>query len=213
MSLFKTNNVYLFVPNLIGYSRVVAAVAAYAVALTHPATFLALYTASFVLDAADGMAARALDQCSTFGAILDMITDRAATSGLLVLLSHLMGSEYAFAAAMLIGLDFTSHFVRMYATLSLGGASHKDVGQAKYSFLALYYSNRTFMGALCVGQEFLYLALYARHFWPEVAWVQWAVYALAPLFAGKQLANLQQLLDGMRHLADDDAAKRSKQKK
>ena len=47
---------------------------------------LLLYLLSFVGDLFDGMAARAYDQCSTFGAVLDMLTDRVTTAGMLVML-------------------------------------------------------------------------------------------------------------------------------
>jgi CDP-diacylglycerol--inositol 3-phosphatidyltransferase len=39
-----------------------------------------LYFVSSILDVADGKAARALDQTSKFGAVLDMVTDRSAAS-------------------------------------------------------------------------------------------------------------------------------------
>jgi CDP-diacylglycerol--inositol 3-phosphatidyltransferase len=42
----------------------------------HPKMCTLLYGVSCLLDAVDGMAARALDQTSKFGAVLDMVTDR-----------------------------------------------------------------------------------------------------------------------------------------
>ena len=48
-----------------------------------------MYEYSGLLDAFDGMAARALNQCTKFGAMLDQLTDRAATSMLLMALSVL----------------------------------------------------------------------------------------------------------------------------
>lgn len=196
-------SVYLFVPNLIGYARVATAIAAYYYCLSNPTWFLALYAVSFVADAADGMAARALGQCSRFGAILDMITDRAATCGLLVLLATLLGPHTAFPAALLVGLDITSHMARMYSSLALGDESHKS-HVSPFWFLNIYYTNRKVMGATCVGQEFLYLALYAQHWWPQVQAITYAVYVLAPLFALKQWANFEQLLDGLMRLAAED---------
>lgn len=47
---------------------------------------IALYVASFVGDLFDGMAARKLGQTSTFGGLIDMVTDRCATTGLLCVL-------------------------------------------------------------------------------------------------------------------------------
>jgi hypothetical protein len=78
--------VWLFVPNQIGYLRALLALWAFVYALPHSwgktamaaaaadaPSFVALYFASYILDAADGMAARALGQTSAFGALLDMV--------------------------------------------------------------------------------------------------------------------------------------------
>ena len=91
MTATTANDVLWFVPNLIGYLRVVMALAA----LTLMAIsgddywFLAvlLYIGSFVGDLFDGWAARKLDQCSVMGGLLDMVTDRCATLGFLYILS------------------------------------------------------------------------------------------------------------------------------
>lgn len=50
---------------------------------THPKFCTVAYCVSALLDAVDGMAARALGQTSKFGAILDMVTDRSVPPGLL----------------------------------------------------------------------------------------------------------------------------------
>ena len=47
-----------------------------------------LYLLSFIGDLFDGMAARKFNQTSKFGGLLDMVTDRCATLGLLFVLSH-----------------------------------------------------------------------------------------------------------------------------
>ena len=73
-------NVFLFVPNLIGYLRVVTAAASLYYMPIHPKACLLLYFVSCILDAVDGQAARALNQTSKFGAVLDMVTDRLAVA-------------------------------------------------------------------------------------------------------------------------------------
>ncbi|XP_057495335.1 probable CDP-diacylglycerol--inositol 3-phosphatidyltransferase 2 [Actinidia eriantha] len=50
--------------------------------------FSALYFVSFVCDALDGWFAQKFNQVSTFGAVLDMVTDRISTACLLVILSQ-----------------------------------------------------------------------------------------------------------------------------
>jgi len=57
------NPVYFYVPNLIGYGRVIAAIAAFFYTFSNYSAFLWLYTISYSLDALDGIAARKLNQC------------------------------------------------------------------------------------------------------------------------------------------------------
>lgn len=77
-------NIFLFWPNIIGYFRIVLAIASLYYMPLHPRTCSLLYSASCLLDALDGYAARYFDQSTRFGAVLDMITDRCTTSSLLV---------------------------------------------------------------------------------------------------------------------------------
>ncbi|KAH0583964.1 CDP-diacylglycerol-inositol 3-phosphatidyltransferase [Termitomyces sp. 'cryptogamus'] len=71
-----SENVFLFVPNLIGYSRILLAGLSLHFMSYHPKYCTLLYVVSCLLDAVDGQAARALNQTSKFGAVLDMVTDR-----------------------------------------------------------------------------------------------------------------------------------------
>ncbi|KAJ2059416.1 phosphatidylinositol synthase 1 (CDP-alcohol phosphatidyltransferase1) [Coemansia sp. S146] len=86
-------DVFWFVPNLIGYSRVLlSGVAAYSMYYEHPSVMFISYALSELLDAADGYYARKLGQCSKFGEVLDMVTDRCTTTVLLTYLAHLYPS-------------------------------------------------------------------------------------------------------------------------
>lgn len=98
-------NIFLFVPNLIGpslslsllrrprerpltsflatgYTRVILGALALTYMPTHPKFCTFAYCVSALLDAVDGVAARALGQTSKFGAILDMVTDRCVSGSL-----------------------------------------------------------------------------------------------------------------------------------
>jgi hypothetical protein len=61
--LFTMNPVYFYVPNLIGYGRIIAAIVAFIYAFSNHIVFLWLYAISYTLDALDGIAARKLNQC------------------------------------------------------------------------------------------------------------------------------------------------------
>ncbi len=88
----SNRDVFLYIPNLIGYSRVLFSLLSFVLMIFAPqhqnqwSTAIILYIASFTLDLFDGMAARKFNQCSDFGGLLDMITDRCSTLGLLFIL-------------------------------------------------------------------------------------------------------------------------------
>jgi hypothetical protein len=65
---------------------------------------------------------------------------------------------YALFYLALVSLDIGAHWAQMYASLLSRAASHKDVGDAKWALLRLYYTKRIFMGMLCVGAEVFYMA-------------------------------------------------------
>lgn len=139
----QTNeNIFLFVPNLIGYLRIVLALCSLYFMPLHPRRCSFLYSISCLLDALDGMAARKFQQSTRFGAVLDMVTDRCATACLLVFLSTAKPA-YSMIFQGLISLDFASHYMHMYATLVMGGQgqSHKNVSQ-KNRIMYLYYTNK-----------------------------------------------------------------------
>lgn len=75
-------------------------------------------------DELDGRAARSFDQTSTLGALLDMVTDRVATTGLLAILCAVY-PDWSLVFLMLLMLDISSHWFQMYSTLLAGSQTHK----------------------------------------------------------------------------------------
>jgi CDP-diacylglycerol--inositol 3-phosphatidyltransferase len=161
-------NVYLFWPNLVGklehpcnffsffqllrsmiapgYARVILAVASLYYMPLHPRTCSFLYSISCLLDALDGYLARLFHQSTTFGSVLDMVTDRCTTACLLVFLSSAW-PRWSIVFQGLISLDLASHYMHMYATLSMGGAghSHKKVDSSRSWILHKYYTSRVWL--------------------------------------------------------------------
>lgn len=158
-------NIFLFYPNLIGYSRIVLAIASLYYMPIHPRTCSALYTVSCLLDALDGYAARAYNQSTRFGAVLDMVTDRCSTSCLLVFLASAF-PRWAIVFQLLISLDLASHYMHMYASLALGGSdnSHKNVDKSRSMILNLYYTNKTVLFMTCALNEACFLGIYLLSF-------------------------------------------------
>ncbi|XP_033634704.1 CDP-diacylglycerol--inositol 3-phosphatidyltransferase 1-like [Asterias rubens] len=74
MSREMADNIYLYVPNVIGYVRLLLIVLAWFY-LSYPLRFIGFYLTSVILDDLDGAVARRLHQTSTFGAWLDVVID------------------------------------------------------------------------------------------------------------------------------------------
>ncbi|KAL1978175.1 hypothetical protein VTN31DRAFT_1034 [Thermomyces dupontii] len=161
----KHENIFLFWPNIVGYVRVILAVASLYYMPLHPRTCSFLYSVSCLLDALDGYLARRFNQSTTFGSVLDMVTDRCTTACLLVFLSSAW-PRWSILFQGLISLDLSSHYMHMYATLSRGGAdqSHKKVDSSRSWILHQYYTNRTVLFVCCALNELFFIGLYLLSF-------------------------------------------------
>ncbi|KAI6028794.1 phosphatidylinositol synthase [Pisolithus orientalis] len=168
-----TENVFFFVPNLIGYTRVILAGLSLHFMSYHPRYCTLLYGISCLLDAVDGLAARALGQTSKFGAVLDMVTDRCTTSCLLCYLSSAYPS-YALLFQFLIALDFSSHYMHMYSSLVTGSRSHKLVTSDVSRILWYYYNDSRTLFFMCAGNELFFVSLYL------MKWIQTPISASLP---------------------------------
>lgn len=193
-------HVYFWVPNLIGYVRVALAVYGYAQALESPTVTFFCYMLSQLLDAADGYAARKLGQSSTFGAVLDMVTDRASTTCLCIVLANFY-PEYILWFTSLVTLDMFSHWFHMYASLLQGLGSHKTVTNP----LLFFYYKKPVLFLACAMTESWYTFLYLLA-WSEgpsvkeltglpidMGLIRFVVYFCTPVFVFKQVANLVQM--------------------
>lgn len=159
-------DVLLYIPNLIGYARVLFTTLSLVLMISSPDHWIlaiVLYVASFVGDLFDGMAARRFDQCSVFGGLLDMVTDRCSTAGLLCVLSHEYSSSPSLVLVFifLIILDISSHWCQMYSTTFLR-QHHKSAegNKGRFFLVRWFYLSYPFFGYCCVGAEFTYVALY-----------------------------------------------------
>ncbi|KAJ1841854.1 phosphatidylinositol synthase 1 (CDP-alcohol phosphatidyltransferase1), partial [Coemansia sp. RSA 2708] len=171
MAQLSYHDVFWFVPNLIGYSRVVlAAMAVFGMYYEHPCLTFVSYALSELLDVADGYYARKLNQCSKFGEVLDMVTDRCTTTVLLTYLAQLYGSRVlALIFCLIISLDISSHYMQMYSQLITGKTNHKQMDQNAHWILKAYYTDRKVLFAFCFGNEAFFLLLYLNKYLPYYA--------------------------------------------
>lgn len=204
--IISERDIFFFIPNLIGYVRVFTAILSFITMKSHPIWTLILYGISGFLDAFDGYAARRFKQGTRFGAVLDMVTDRCATSSLICYLC-VVYPTYCIFWQLLVSLDLASHYMHMNAMLSSGSSSHKNVGE-KSKLLNLYYTNRKVLFVVCLVNELFYMAFYLHahgFFWmgTVLAWFS------APVWFFKQIANVVQMKNAALILASKDAQERS----
>lgn len=221
----SSSDVLLYIPNLIGYARVLSALTGFLIMICTPKFWLLgilLYLMNFVGDLIDGWAARKCNQCSSFGGVLDMVTDRCSTAGLLFLLAgeygpvdaELLFPVYRISFLLLMLLDVSSHWVQMHSTLALGVHHKSAEGNKGKNFLVRwFYKYYWFFGYLCVGAEFTYMLLYAHLHMPVTSTTSVVISTglkilLAACIPGcvmKQFVNIAQLASSCRAIAQHDA--------
>lgn len=213
------NDIFYFIPNLIGYGRVITLILSFCTMKSHPLiTMGCLYSASCLLDAFDGYYARKFSQSTQFGAVLDMVTDRCSTCSLIVFLAVLY-PDYFIAWQVLISLDLASHYVHMYAQIVSGSSSHKKMREGSNWLLKLYYENRVFLFLVCAFNELFYIALYLYHFdffyipGTEIDLSYWITLVCTPVWFFKQVCNVIQLNNACQMLVEIDAKKINEERK
>ncbi|KAJ7333922.1 hypothetical protein OS493_016017 [Desmophyllum pertusum] len=211
-------NVFLFIPNIIGYARIVLAILSFYFMPNNHIMAASMYLVSGLLDAFDGHAARYFNQSTMFGAMLDMLTDRCVTTALLVMLS-VFYPTYTFIFQMLICLDIASHWIHVQSSLLKGGASHKKIDLSGNFFLRIYYHSRVVLFIMCAGNELFFCMLYMVHFTPgpvlSVAGYSFGMWmALAwltlPICVVKQIISVIQLIVACINTARADESERER---
>ncbi|XP_040828979.1 CDP-diacylglycerol--inositol 3-phosphatidyltransferase isoform X1 [Ochotona curzoniae] len=216
-------NIFLFVPNLIGYARIVFAIIAFYFMPSCPLTASSFYLLSGLLDAFDGHAARALNQGTRFGAMLDMLTDRCATMCLLVNLA-LLYPRATLLFQLSMSLDVASHWLHLHSSVVRGSESHKMIDLSGNPVLRIYYTSRVSLlcvqpalFTMCAGNELFYCLLYLFHFSEgplvgSVGLFRVGLWITAPVALLKSLISVIHLVTASRNMAALDAADRAKKK-
>lgn len=205
--IIQRPNIFLYYANIMDYFRVVSAMGAFAIAKTNPFVFEFLYFLSFILDAFDGMVARAAGQKSKLGATLDMVVDRISTAGLLCILSQFY-SKYSVVFVFLMMLDVGSHWLQTHSSflVNVHNDNHKNL-EEKFWLLNFYYKNRYGLGVVCLGAEIFLLLLYIGHFY---SWLYYNPIFIAlfivngAIYSLKQFISMIQILGASSRIAQFD---------
>lgn len=202
-------SVFLYVPNIIGYFRFAFLISILFTYQSCPILTIVLYGLSQLLDMFDGMAARHFNQCSDFGAVLDMVCDRASNGVLLAICGHLYPSwSWLFYGDII--LDLVSHWYQMYCALS-AGKHHKQI-KNKFKLLDIYYYNKLVLGGLVAGNEVFLLSCYLLAFSEKLEMTGAVYYFFAGLmavggvlFAVKKLMSVLQLIGSAQTIVERDS--------
>jgi CDP-diacylglycerol--inositol 3-phosphatidyltransferase len=161
---------YWYVPNIIGYIRLILLCLALFLFKSLPLVAVLCYIVSSVLDAFDGFFARFLKQSSNFGIVLDYCTDRLTIVVLIAALIITLPKLWV-AWVLILGLDLFSHYCQLYFTILSNVSHHKNIKAVKFKSLRLYYNSRLVLFLACLSQE-LFLATFVLYFlWPK----QWMI--------------------------------------
>lgn len=166
------NNVLLFIPNLIAYTRVIIVlISFYHMPRNHVLT-VAFYLFSVLLDFVNSYTAQFLNQSTRFGAILNHITDRITILGLNVVLISFY-SNYLFIFLISIILDIAGHWIRTLVFPLREKAIYKSTDPHEFRILQLYHSSRSVYRVVRITSEIFYVAIYLLHFTegPKGTWI------------------------------------------
>lgn len=211
------DNVFLFIPNIVDYLRVVFAFASFYYMPTDPVLASVLYIVSGGLDAIDGHLARMLNQGSKLGAMLDQLIDRMTTMCLCAALCYFYPKYMLFFQASM-AIDIVSHWFHLQSTLMTGKGSHKVLDLSANPILRHYYHNKIILFVMCSANELFFCMLYLCYFTdgPTILfglglW-KLILYVCAPLSFIKTGISLIQLGAAMSNIASLDNEERAQMK-
>ncbi|XP_013407265.1 CDP-diacylglycerol--inositol 3-phosphatidyltransferase [Lingula anatina] len=212
-------NIFLFVPNLIGYARILLAFASFYFMPFDHVTAITCYMLSSGLDAIDGHAARYLGQGTKFGAMLDMLTDRCGTMCLIIVLCQFY-PKYTIVLMFNLCVDIVSHWMHTWVSAMKGSSSHKVIDLEGNPILKHYYTNRIILFLMCAGNELFFGTLYLIHFTagpklPIISLSLWTSLCVlcAPVAVMKTVISLVQLYAASLNVAAIDVTEREEAKK
>jgi CDP-diacylglycerol--inositol 3-phosphatidyltransferase len=147
--------VVLYVPNLLGYTRILLAFVGLYLAPTNPIEASIVWLLSASLDLIDGISARALNQCSSLGVLLDISADNILRTAFWLAAASSSSSSapwYRLAAGLVISLEWATMLcTQLHA--SQEGAHWKTTREQDPGWIkAIFADNfRTPLGTLCIG--------------------------------------------------------------
>ena len=159
-----------YIPNIVRYLRFIFNMVAIRYAFDTRTEkwplFIVFYSLSQGLDSIDGLLARKFNQCSRFGAAMDMISDRTSCACIYTILMMIYPERhfsYLFMTCLI--LDFGSHFLQFCTAALMKTESHKKDIDKKNFIVSYYYSNHIFFVSLVTFSEACSVCLVLMRRW------------------------------------------------
>ncbi|KAL9980296.1 hypothetical protein ACROYT_G008859 [Oculina patagonica] len=162
--------IYFFVPNLIGYVRIVLNLAAFYFMLHKPfLTIILHFTGGILLDVADGVSARYFNQCSSYGDLLDFLVDRCGRIGMMMALC-VFYPQYLFVFQLLVCLEITGSLSNYYRCALLTHSNNTFKKTCSYDpWLLRIFFEEPITTLVIIGQDMCVAMFYLLHFSPGPA--------------------------------------------
>jgi len=143
----------LYIPNLLCYFRIGLAFLGLYKSRSSPVSAILIWAFSAFLDALDGIAARALNQCSNFGVLLDVIADNTLRSNTWVAAATAAKTSTVPAISVLVmNIEWLTFFATQLHSIENGGEHWKGERKQDPWFVKTYFRNnfRKFCTRQCI---------------------------------------------------------------
>lgn len=162
--------VVLYVPNLLGYARIIFAYVGLYYAETHPIQASWIWILSASLDLIDGILARRLNQTSSLGVLLDIAADNVLRTTLWIAAATTATSSsssfpsgvpppyylYGMMACIVVSLEWITMVCTQLHAVQDGGAHWKTTREGDPWWIKACFANnfKSPLGVLCIGGLF-----------------------------------------------------------
>ena len=195
--------IWLYIPNLLGYLRIILLFIIAYNAFTHPIVTASLYFSFAMIDTIDGTIATWLQQRSKLGGMVDLVVDRVGIAVLSVVLAMLFPSLWGIFLVVIV-LDMASHYCHMFVAMYRGSSTHKSAKIKPGSLLAKYYDQkkRGLMLYCCFSHDMFLAMFYWYYFYPKTIVIAFGVIFL-PGFLLKTWIHIAQIINAVSELQSE----------
>lgn len=208
VSSYSTTAVFLLIPNLICYLRLVILLLFVFIIGICPWLGLIFMVSTVLLDGLDGMLARKLKQTSRLGHILDYTIDRVTVVLAVYVILYYCPQFYVILCFVIL-LDMSSHFFHLNASHLEGKNSHKAITESMPTLLKWYYGRKAILFFTCLFHDLFWTLILADHFYPHHAWITTCIYLFCPGFVFKTIVHCVQLFVALDRTAKTDVLEKA----